>query len=146
MPVRDVEDHRLPGVEPRAAHPVTAATTPTTGQVEAGGFVAQTDPVSASGTPGSIVQEGPAAGTDAKVGNVVRLGVAVGSSRPAVHVPNVVGQKASSARAALLAEPLTVRTEYKKGPAKSVGVVLSQTPAAGSTAPAYTQVAIVVCF
>jgi serine/threonine-protein kinase len=114
------------------------------GQVEAAGFVAQTDPVSASVTPGSIVQEDPAAGTDAKVGSVVRLGVAVGSSRPAVHVPNVVGQKASSARAALLAEPLTVRTEYKKGPAKSVGVVLSQTPAAGSTAPAYTQVTIVV--
>jgi serine/threonine-protein kinase len=114
------------------------------GQVEAAGFVAQTDPVSASGTPGSIVQEDPAAGTDVKVGSVVRLGVAVGSSRPAVHVPNVVGQKAPSARAALLAEPLTVRTEYKKGPAKSVGVVLSQTPAAGSTAPAYTQVTIVV--
>ena len=115
------------------------------GQVEAAGFVAQTDPVSASGPPGSIVQEDPAAGTDAKVGSVVRLGVAVGSSRPAVHVPNVVGQKASSARAALLAEPLTVRTEYKKGPAKSVGVVLSQTtPAAGSAAPAYTQVTIVV--
>jgi beta-lactam-binding protein with PASTA domain len=114
------------------------------GQVEAAGFVAETDPVSASGPPGSIVQESPAAGTDAPVGSVVQLQVAVGSSRPAVHVPNVVGQKAAAARAALLAKPLTVRTEYKKGPAKSVGVVLSQTPAAGSTAPAYTQVAIVV--
>jgi beta-lactam-binding protein with PASTA domain len=113
------------------------------GQVEAAGFVAQTDPVSASGTPGSIVQEDPAAGTDAKVGSVVRLGVAVGSNRPAVQVPNVVGQKAAAARAALLAKPLTVRTEYKKGPAKSVGVVLSQSPA-GGTAPAYTQVTIVV--
>jgi serine/threonine-protein kinase len=114
------------------------------GQLEAAGFVAQTDPVSASGTTGSIVQEDPAAGTDAKVGSVVRLGVAVGSSRTAVHVPNVVGEKASSARAALLAVPLTVGTEYKKGPAKSIGVVLSQTPAADSTAPAYTQVTIVV--
>jgi eukaryotic-like serine/threonine-protein kinase len=114
------------------------------GQVEAAGFVAQTDPVSASGPPGSIVQEDPAAGTVAKVGSVVRLGVAVGSNRPAVQVPNVVGQKAAAARAALLAEPLTVRTEYKKGPAKSIGVVLSQSPAAGGTAPAYTQVAIVV--
>jgi serine/threonine-protein kinase len=114
------------------------------GQVEAAGFVAETDPVSASGPPGSIVQESPAAGTDAPVGSVVQLQVAVGSSRPAVHVPNVVGQKAAAARSALLAKPLTVRTEYKKGPAKSVGVVLSQTPAAGSTAPAYTQVAIVV--
>jgi beta-lactam-binding protein with PASTA domain len=114
------------------------------GQVEAAGFVAETDPVSASGRPGSIVQESPAAGTDAAIGSVVRLEVAVGSSRPAVHVPNVVGQKASAARAALLAEPLTVRTEYKKGPAKSVGVVLSQRPPAGGVAPAYTQVTIVV--
>jgi eukaryotic-like serine/threonine-protein kinase len=114
------------------------------GQVEAAGFVAQTDPVNASGPPGSIVQEDPAAGSDAKVGSVVRLGVAVGSNRPAVQVPNVVGQKAASARAALLAKPLTIRTEYKKGPAKSVGVVLSQSPAAGGTAPAYTQVTIVV--
>jgi beta-lactam-binding protein with PASTA domain len=114
------------------------------GQVEAAGFVAQTDPVSASGTPGSIVQEDPAAGTDGKVGSVVRLGVAVGSNRPAVRVPSVVGQKAAAARAALLAKPLTVHTENKRGPAKSVGVVLSQSPAAGGTAPAYTQVAIVV--
>ena len=113
------------------------------GQVEAAGFVAETDPVSGSGAPGSIVAENPAAGADAQVGSVVRLDVATGSSRPAVQVPNVVGQKASSARAALRAK-LTVRTDFKKGPAKSVGVVLSQSPAAGGSAPAYTQVTIVV--
>jgi beta-lactam-binding protein with PASTA domain len=114
------------------------------GQVEAAGFVAETDPVSGSGAPGSIMAENPAAGADAQVGSVVRLDVATGSSRPAVQVPNVVGQKASSARAALLAAKLTVRTDFKKGPAKSVGVVLSQSPAAGGSAPAYTQVTIVV--
>jgi eukaryotic-like serine/threonine-protein kinase len=100
--------------------------------------------VSGSGSPGSIVAENPAAGADAQVGSVVRLDVATGSNRPAVQVPNVVGQKASSARAALLAAKLTVRTDFKKGPAKSVGVVLSQSPAAGGSAPAYTQVTIVV--
>jgi beta-lactam-binding protein with PASTA domain len=114
------------------------------GQVEAAGFVAETDPVSGSGAPGSIMAENPAVGADAQVGSVVRLDVATGSSRPAVQVPNVVGQKASSARAALLAAKLTVRTDFKKGPAKSVGVVLSQSPAAGGSAPAYTQVTIVV--
>ena len=97
-----------------------------------------------SGTPGSIVQEDPAAGTDVKIGSVVRLGVAVGSNRPSASVPNVVGQKAPAVRAALLGAKLTVRTEYKKGPAKSVGVVLSQSPSAGSSAPAYSQVTIVV--
>jgi len=114
------------------------------GQVEAAGFVAETDPVSGSGAPGSIMAENPAAGADAQVGSIVRLDVATGSSRPAVQVPNVVGQKASSARGALLASKLTVRTDFKKGPAKSVGVVLSQSPAAGGSAPAYTQVTIVV--
>ena len=114
------------------------------GQVEAAGFVAETSPVTTSGTPGSIVQEDPAAGTDEKIGSVVRLGVAVGSNRPSASVPNVVGQKAPAARAALLGAKLTVRTEYKKGPAKSVGVVLSQSPSASSSAPAYSQVTIVV--
>jgi eukaryotic-like serine/threonine-protein kinase len=114
------------------------------GQIEAAGFVAETDPVSASGTPGSIVQEDPAAGGQAQPGSVVRLGVAVGSSRPAQQVPNVVGQKAGAARAALLDAKLTVKTEDRKGPGKNAGVVLSQSPAAGQSEPAYTQVTIVV--
>jgi eukaryotic-like serine/threonine-protein kinase len=114
------------------------------GQLEAEGFVAETDPVTASGTPGSIVGESPAAGTDASVGSVVRLDVATGSNRPAVQVPNVVGQKAASARAALLAAKLTVRTDFKKSGAKDVGAVLSQSPAAGGSVPAYTQVTVVV--
>jgi beta-lactam-binding protein with PASTA domain len=58
-----------------------------------------------------------------------------------VQVPNVVGQKAGSARAALLQAKLTTRTEYRKGAA---GVVLAQTPAAGGSVPAYTQVTITV--
>ena len=114
------------------------------GQVEAAGFVAETGPVSASGTPGSIVEEDPAAGSNAQPGSVVRLGVATGSARPAQQVPNVVGQKAGAARAALLDAKLTVKTDYRHGPAKSAGVVLSQTPAPGQSEPAYTQVAIVV--
>ena len=114
------------------------------GQVEAAGFVAETDPVSASGTPGSIVGESPAAGSDTSIGSVVRLDVATGSSRSAVQVPNVVGQKAASARAALLAAKLTVRTEFKKSGTKRIGVVLSQSPTPGGSAPAYTQVTIVV--
>ena len=59
-------------------------------------------------------------------------------------MPNVVGQKAGAARAALLDAKLLVRTEYRRGPAKSTGVVLSQSPAAGQSRPAYTQVTIVV--
>jgi serine/threonine-protein kinase len=114
------------------------------GQVEASGFVAQTDPVSATAPAGSITQENPAAGSQAAVGGVVFLSVAVGTSRPAQQVPDVVGRRAGAARAALLASKLTVKTEYRHGPAGKVGVVLSQTPAGGGSAPTYTQVAIVV--
>ncbi len=113
------------------------------GQVEAAGFVAETDPVSAAGTPGSIVAESPSGGGQAPGGSVVKLSVATGSSRPPAQVPNVVGQKAGAARAALLDAKLTVRTVDKQGPAKSRGVVLAQSPSGGSQ-PAYTQVTITV--
>jgi eukaryotic-like serine/threonine-protein kinase len=131
---------------PSAAVPnVVGQTAPAgAGQVEAAGFVAETDPVSAAGTPGSVVQESPAGGTSAPGGSVVKLAVAVGSSRPQTHVPNVVGQKAAAARAALLGSKLTVRTVFHKGPAKEIGVVVGETPAAGSAEPAYTQVTITV--
>jgi serine/threonine-protein kinase len=115
------------------------------GQIEAAGFVAETSPVtSASESDGQIVQESPAAGSQAAAGSIVQLQVAAGSSQSQVQVPNVVGQKAGSARAALLQAKLTVRTEYRKGAKKDAGVVLAQTPAAGSSAAAYTQVAITV--
>jgi beta-lactam-binding protein with PASTA domain len=114
------------------------------GQVEAAGFVAETQPVAESGSAGSVVAQDPGGAAQAALGSVVHLSVATGSNRPAVHVPNVVGQKSAAARAALLAAKLTVKTTYKKGRAKEVGTVLSQTPAAGSSQPAWTQVAIVV--
>jgi serine/threonine-protein kinase len=114
------------------------------GQVEAAGFVAETQPdETASETPGTVVAENPPAGTQAKVGSVVVLSIATGSNRPQVQVPNVVGQKASAARAALLDAKLTVKTVFKKSPSKSVGVVLAQTPTTGAV-PAYTQVTITV--
>ncbi|MDX6466560.1 MAG: eukaryotic-like serine/threonine-protein kinase [Gaiellaceae bacterium] len=112
------------------------------GQVESAGFVADTDPVTSSSAPeGQIVQEAPAAGSQAPAGGIVQLQVAVGSTGTQVQVPNVVGQKAGAARAALLAAKLTARTQYRKGTA---GVVLAQSPAAGGQAPAYTQVTITV--
>jgi serine/threonine-protein kinase len=115
------------------------------GQIEAAGFVAETSPVTSASAPdGQIVQEAPAAGTQAPAGSIVQLQVAAGSSQSQVQVPNVVGQKAGSARAALLQAKLTVRTEYRKGASKDAGVVLAQSPAAGTGLAAYTQVTITV--
>jgi eukaryotic-like serine/threonine-protein kinase len=109
------------------------------GQVEAAGFLAETDPVEGGGSPGSIVQESPPGGTQGKAGETVTLGVAVPSSRPATSIPDVTGQTAAQARAALLEAKLTVRTVYKSG---KVGVVLGESPT--GSAPAYTQVTISV--
>jgi beta-lactam-binding protein with PASTA domain len=110
-----------------------------TGQIEAAGFVAETDPVTDSATEGTVIQQNPTAGTQAPAGSIVRLSIAVGSNRPSTNVPNVVGQKAAAARAALVGAKLTVRTVYKKG---KLGVVLAETPT--GSVPAYTQITITV--
>jgi serine/threonine-protein kinase len=109
------------------------------GQVEAAGFVAETDPVQGGGTPGSIVQESPAAGTQARAGGTVTLSVATPPSPPSTQIPDVTGKTAAEARAALLQAKLTVKTAYEKG---QRGVVLRESPT--GTAPAYTQVTITV--
>jgi beta-lactam-binding protein with PASTA domain len=109
------------------------------GQVEAAGFVAETDPVQGGGTPGAVTQESPPGGTQAKAGETVTLGIAVGSNRPTVQIPDVTGQAASAARAALLQAKLTVRTTYKQG---KTGVVLGESPT--GSAPAWTQVTLTV--
>src|SRR3954447_2084785 len=103
------------------------------GQVEAAGFIAQTDPVEGGGTPGSITQESPPGGTQGKAGETVTLGVAVGPNRATVQIPDVTGQTAAAARATLLEAKLTVRTTYKQG---KTGVVLGQSPT--GSAPAWT--------
>jgi eukaryotic-like serine/threonine-protein kinase len=113
------------------------------GQIEAAGFVGETDPVEQSGTAGTVVSQDPGGNTKAPVGSVVRLSVAVGSDRPAQQVPDVVGQKAGAARATLLDANFTVKTVYKKA-AQSRGTVLAQNPAAGGSQPAYTQITITV--
>jgi beta-lactam-binding protein with PASTA domain len=111
------------------------------GQVEAAGFVAETAPAAGTGAAGTIVAQEPAAGAAADAGGVVSLSVATGSSRPAEQVPDVVGLQAGAARAAILDARLTVKTGYRHG---KPGVVLSQSPAAGASQPAWTQIAIVV--
>jgi eukaryotic-like serine/threonine-protein kinase len=110
-----------------------------TGQIEAAGFVAETDPVTDSAAQGTVIQQDPTAATQAPAGSIVRLSVAVGSNRPSTNVPNVVGQKASAARATLVGAKLTVKTVYKKG---RLGVVLAETPT--GSVPAYTQITITV--
>jgi serine/threonine-protein kinase len=112
------------------------------GQIEAAGFVAETDPVPGSETAGTVTAQDPSASAQAPAGSVVRLSVVTGSSRPPVSVANVVGQKAAAGRATLLNAKLTTKTVYKKGPAKSIGVVLAESPTGSQ--PRYTQITLTV--
>jgi eukaryotic-like serine/threonine-protein kinase len=109
------------------------------GQVEAAGLVPETDPAPGSGTAGSVTQQNPAGGGQANAGATVTLAVVTGSSPPAVQIPNVVGESASDARAALANAKLTFKTAYEQG---KVGIVLAQS--ATGSAPAYTQVMLTV--
>jgi serine/threonine-protein kinase len=114
------------------------------GQVEAAGFVPETQPVDSSEQPGQVIAESPTPGTQAPAGSAVVLQVAVGGQQPAKQVPDVLGQKAAAARQALLEAGFTVKTEYKKSASTHLGVVVAQRPAGGETQPAYTQVVITV--
>ena len=81
-------------------------------------------------------QQDPAAG-HAGAGRQHRPPLGRGRLEPPVRrtVPNVVGQKASAARATLVGAKLTVKTVYKKG---KIGIVLAETPT--GSVPAYTQI------
>lgn len=107
------------------------------GQIEAAGFVTEADPVSGSGPAGSVQQQSPAGGSSAPAGSVVTIDVVRGPG--SAQVPNVVGQSAADARAALAQANLTFKTVYKHG---KTGVVLAEAPT--GTQPAYTQVVITV--
>jgi serine/threonine-protein kinase len=115
------------------------------GQIEAAGFVPETQPVeSANQQSGQVVAQDPPAGTQAPAGSTVVLQVAVSGQQPVKQVPDVLGQKAAAARQALLQAGFTVKTELQKSPANRLGVVVAQRPAGGTTQPQYTQVTITV--
>jgi serine/threonine-protein kinase len=110
-----------------------------TGDVEAAGFVPDTQPADGGGQAGAVSQQTPGGGEQAEAGSSVTLDVALPANRPSVQIPDVVGKSAADARAALAQAKLTFKTTYAKG---KTGVVLSQS--ATGSAPAYTQVALSV--
>jgi eukaryotic-like serine/threonine-protein kinase len=119
---------------------VTGEDLPTaTGDVEAAGFVPDTEPVDAGGPPGTIAQQSPGGGEQATAGSSVLLDVVFPANRSSVQIPSVVGKSAADARAALAQAKLTFKTSYTSG---KPGIVLAQS--ATGSAPAYTQIALTV--
>jgi serine/threonine-protein kinase len=121
-------------------------------QVDAGealeelGVVADSYPVPSDEPAGTVVSQNPAAGGVLKEGETVRLNVALGPGpREPTEVPDVTGLEASEARRRARAEGFTVRTVLRRPPsAEQAGVVLTQAPAAGATAPILTQITLFV--
>jgi membrane peptidoglycan carboxypeptidase len=108
------------------------------------GFSLTTTTVDSIQPKGTVVTQLPAGGSSAALGTIIRLEISTGV--PAVAaVPNVKGMSQSDAKAALQQAGYIVKVEGKKvGNPDQDGVVLSQSPAAGTKAKQGTTVLITV--
>jgi beta-lactam-binding protein with PASTA domain/predicted Ser/Thr protein kinase len=104
--------------------------------------VSTTSQVSTTASPNTVIDQSPDGGTAAS-GSTVNLVVA--KAPPTVPVPNVVGDKRGKAEALLGAQgfPATVQTTPVTTKSEG-GIVMSQTPAAGTMVKKATAVTIVV--
>ncbi len=119
---------------------VAAATT----QIEEAGLtVGATTTVDSEETAGTVLSTSPTAGSSAEPGSTVDLEVSGGPATE-VTVPNVIGSAAAVARATIETAGLTATVEERSvGPGAS-GLVISQTPAAGTAAEPGSTVSIIV--
>jgi serine/threonine-protein kinase len=145
--------------EPAETETVTVVTPPTTvvvpelvgfdhadagRQAEDAGLVANTYPVDSDAPAGQVVAQDPAAGVEVDASERLRLDVSLGPDQlVAVMVPDVTGAEAAQAREILRRAGFTVLTVDEDAPTPDeVGQVLLQDPAAGTEAPALTQVTV----
>jgi eukaryotic-like serine/threonine-protein kinase len=115
--------------------------------LQAAGFQVTTSPQADPAKAGNVISENPSGGTDAPSGSTVTLVISTGPAKttPTATVPSVKGLPANSAAGALQAAGFTVNqaTKNVKDQAKD-GVVLSQSPGAGSSKDKGSAVTIVV--
>ena len=114
--------------------------------LESAGLVADSYPVPSQQPAGTVVSQRPAPGTQLTQGKIVRLNVSQGPGpREASEIPDVTGLEASEARQRARIEGFTVRTVFREAPTQEeLGEVLTQSPAAGTTAPILTQITLFV--
>jgi serine/threonine-protein kinase len=117
-----------------------------TSALKAAGFTVNPVTTISSQPPGTVVSQSPAPGTQAAPGSVVTIDVAKAAPPPpTATVPSVSGDTVAAARSALKAAGFTVAVTFQTVTSKSQdGVVLSQSPAAGSSAKKGSTVTIVV--
>jgi beta-lactam-binding protein with PASTA domain len=114
--------------------------------LEGNGLVADSYPVPSGEPAGTVISQNPAPGTELKEGDTVRINVALGpEERQASEIPDVTGLEAGEARQRARVEGFTVRTLYRRPPSREeLGEALTQSPAAGTSAPILTQITIYV--
>ncbi|HUZ27999.1 MAG TPA: protein kinase [Solirubrobacteraceae bacterium] len=95
-----------------------------------------------SAKPGTTVAQTPTPGAQVDDGSVVRVTLSAGP--PPVKLPRVIGQDSAQARKTLAALGLTVRTETVPAPGVQPGIVTGQRPGGGASAPAHSQVVLLV--
>ena len=143
------------GDEPEVERTQTTATLPNvlgTQHVQAGarlerlGVVVDSFPIPGSARAGTVVAQSPGPGSEVGPGSLVRLDVSLGpGERAQVAVPDVTGRPARAARSRVREAALTVQTIVRDAPSREeVGEVLAQQPAAGTLAPALSQVHLYV--
>jgi len=108
------------------------------------GLVANTYPVESEAPAGQVVAQEPVAGVELETDERLRLDVSLGPDPlVAVVVPDVTGAEGAQAREILRRAGFTVLTVDEDAPTPDeVGQVLLQDPAAGTEAPALTQVTV----
>jgi hypothetical protein len=94
---------------------------------------------------GTVITENPAAGTSVAGGTTVSLVISEGAAPVTTRVPNVIGDTQGAAAIALADAELTLGTiGHEASAAVPLGVVLSQTPAAGNSVTVGSAVNVVL--
>jgi beta-lactam-binding protein with PASTA domain len=98
---------------------------------------------SASMASGSVISEGPAAGSSVASGSPVSLVISSGAAK--VAVPNVVGLSQAAANAAINGSGLVIgNVATQNSSTVAAGLVISESPSAGSSVAANSAVSVVV--
>lgn len=115
-------------------------------RLQRAGFKVDSYPAASTRPRGTVTAQRPAGGTRAAPSSLVRIDVSLGSgTRPLRTVPDVVGMTEAQAKQALVRTGFTVRSVDQAAADRSEkDVVLDQRPAAGASAPAASQVILVV--
>jgi len=135
-----------PAASPKAASPTAASPAPETAQVpnvegesiddatselEAAGFVVRVETkLTNAAHPGRVLQQSAAAGSLIEVGDTIGLTVA----KAPPEIPKVVGKTLANAKRALKNAGFEVGKVTQQTSVKKKGTVISQSPAAGTSA------------